>query len=351
MPRWNAVRHFVAREILYIGVIAFDVLAVGSMIFMPGGATHPASGKGTGLMPDLSELLKRGHLDLAPGVSPVLVGALALLAVVVLLAGIAGIGLLIWACVRLARRKPLLGQHAIVETGWTLWDVLKVAAFYPFLLFVGSCVVYWIPRPAGGWAAKGVLVSLAVSCFAWAGALLVLCRVVVKERGQSLQALGWTLPGGFRDVGRVAGCYAALQPLFFGSLLITQGIAVCVGTKPVPQKIVLEFMSERSLSVTLAILALACVVAPIWEETLFRGFLQPALRRLVGQRGAILLTALVFTCAHWSLSVSLPIFVLGLMLGYLYEKTQSTIASALLHSVHNTMTSCFLLLVKYLPVQ
>ena len=351
MLRRAGLRDFVEREIFYIAVMLFDLLAFGMILMGRMGAASPEPNEAAFCqVPDLERLLNPDYLHWAKGISPVLVSALVLLKALVFVAGLVGVGLLLWAAARVRRRQPILRQQPIIEAQWTLWDVAKIACIYLFLMFLGFSVVSRIIPLHGISEDKALLVSLGVNYFALAGTLLFICRVVCVERGQPLRALGWALPGGPSDLRRTAGCYAALQPLFFAALFITQALAARFGIKLQPQEIVPRFMSEQSLSVMVTIMVLACVVAPILEETFFRGFLQPALRNRLGQRAAILLTALVFAGAHRSLSVFLPVLVLGLMLGYLYEKTQSTFASAMLHAMHNTVTTCFLLIVKYLPV-
>lgn len=87
------------------------------------------------------------------------------------------------------------------------------------------------------------------------------------------------------------------------------------------------------------------LAAPIVEEFLFRGFLQNFLKRHLGRKSALLLTALLFALFHFSLSQNLgniplvsSLFVLALFLGYLYERQQSLFASIGLHMTFNTIS-------------
>lgn len=82
----------------------------------------------------------------------------------------------------------------------------------------------------------------------------------------------------------------------------------------------------------------ASIAAPLFEEFLFRGFLLASLTPLVSVNGAIVGSALVFALAHLSLSEVLPLFVLGLVLGVVYTRSQNLLAPMLLHGLWNSGT-------------
>lgn len=88
------------------------------------------------------------------------------------------------------------------------------------------------------------------------------------------------------------------------------------------------------------------LLAPIAEETLFRGFLQSYLRQKVGSKIAIFLTAFIFAFFHFSLGQgisNLPIvvslFVFASFLGFLYEKERSLAAPIFLHMLFNAVNA------------
>ncbi|WP_448564559.1 CPBP family intramembrane glutamic endopeptidase [Trichothermofontia sp.] len=82
----------------------------------------------------------------------------------------------------------------------------------------------------------------------------------------------------------------------------------------------------------------ASIAAPLFEEFLFRGFLLASLTPFVSVNGAIAASALVFAVAHLSLSEVLPLFVLGLVLGVVYTRSQNLLAPMLLHGLWNSGT-------------
>lgn len=89
---------------------------------------------------------------------------------------------------------------------------------------------------------------------------------------------------------------------------------------------------------------------PITEEILFRGFFQTWLRGYLKPKYAILITALFFSGMHYSSSQGIAngelltsLFVLGILLGYLYERQKTLLAPIGLHCFFNFVTLCLIL--------
>jgi len=98
----------------------------------------------------------------------------------------------------------------------------------------------------------------------------------------------------------------------------------------------LQIMDESPGAMQRALIAFsAVVVAPLFEEFLFRGHLQTALARATRRRWlAVFITSIVFSLAHpWF--TWMPIFVLSLCLGYVYERTGNLWVSVLMHAAFN----------------
>lgn len=84
------------------------------------------------------------------------------------------------------------------------------------------------------------------------------------------------------------------------------------------------------------------VLAPIFEEMLFRGFLLPLLARSLGPWPGVLLTAVPFALLHgaqnrWAWQPVLLIGIAGVAFGYVRYKTGSTTSAFLMHSSYNAM--------------
>jgi membrane protease YdiL (CAAX protease family) len=79
----------------------------------------------------------------------------------------------------------------------------------------------------------------------------------------------------------------------------------------------------------------AVVAAPIFEELLFRGFLYSGLRRRLRPVGAALFTAAFFSAFHLEIDVLLVLFVLGLWLAWIRERTGGLMAPIAAHACYN----------------
>lgn len=103
----------------------------------------------------------------------------------------------------------------------------------------------------------------------------------------------------------------------------------------------LKDMTNRMLSLSspgdlLLQIVVVALVPAVCEELFFRAILQPTLQSWVrnGHVG-ILLAAVIFSLAHGDLYGFLPRFVLGVVLGYLFWFTGSTVVNAMAHFVNN----------------
>ncbi len=81
----------------------------------------------------------------------------------------------------------------------------------------------------------------------------------------------------------------------------------------------------------------AMLVAPIAEELFFRGVLQTFLLSMLGSRWpAILLAAAAFGAMHLAQPSAIPaLIVLGIVIGFAYERTGSLVVPIAIHTAFN----------------
>ena len=79
------------------------------------------------------------------------------------------------------------------------------------------------------------------------------------------------------------------------------------------------------------------VMAPLFEETLFRGVILESARARYGTLAAWAISSLVFGLAHLHPALVVNAFVLGLVLGYIYIRTDSLWSTVILHAVNNAL--------------
>jgi len=101
----------------------------------------------------------------------------------------------------------------------------------------------------------------------------------------------------------------------------------------------LELVLRSTSPLTLFCFAFtAIVLAPLFEETIFRGVLLPVMVRRVGAGWGVVVSSAVFALAHLSLGELTPLFVLGLALGWMRLSSGRLSASIWLHALWNGLT-------------
>ncbi|MBO9998254.1 MAG: CPBP family intramembrane metalloprotease [Cyanobacteria bacterium SID2] len=138
------------------------------------------------------------------------------------------------------------------------------------------------------------------------------------------QGLSWGFAG-----------YLAAVPLVLGVSLINQGLWDGKGGSNPILEIALE---GRDWVAIACFFITASVLAPVFEELIFRGFLLPSLTRYVPVWGSIVLSSLVFALAHLSVSEVLPLATLGVVLGVIYTRSRNLLAAMLMHGLWNSGT-------------
>ena len=109
------------------------------------------------------------------------------------------------------------------------------------------------------------------------------------------------------------------------------------------ESVTLEFTNTGLGWAIIALLAV--VVAPVAEETFFRGFLFSGLGNRYGYGWGAVFSALLFSLAHvLQPGAFLPIFLLGLLLAWLYMKTGSIWACIFTHFAYNSIALIFMII-------
>ena len=94
----------------------------------------------------------------------------------------------------------------------------------------------------------------------------------------------------------------------------------------------------KELSVSPIILILsAAVVAPIYEEIIFRGILLKGMSKKVNPIIALVVSALLFALVHLNIPQGINAFLLGLVIGFIYLTTESIYLSIFAHFINNLL--------------
>jgi hypothetical protein len=92
------------------------------------------------------------------------------------------------------------------------------------------------------------------------------------------------------------------------------------------------------------------LLAPLFEETIFRGFLFGGLRQRLGWQYAALISSAIFAASHLSIAAFIPTFTLGFLFAYLYQRSNSIWPGIILHTLLNSFSLCALFVIsQYAP--
>jgi uncharacterized protein len=122
-------------------------------------------------------------------------------------------------------------------------------------------------------------------------------------------------------------------------LVIAAGALNSVVVKFLPMSSYDEALFAEMISNdTLAIL-FGCIAAPLLEEMLFRGIILRSFLRQYSKTASILGSAALFAIAHLNVYQLVTAFAVGIVAGWLYERTRSLWPCILLHASYNAFVT------------
>jgi membrane protease YdiL (CAAX protease family) len=101
------------------------------------------------------------------------------------------------------------------------------------------------------------------------------------------------------------------------------------------QDMVEAFRGSNSVAAKWALVAAAVVVAPLVEETIFRGFIYGVIKRYTDGYFAAICSALLFATVHFHVGSLFPLAILALAFCFMYEVTGSLLVTMLMHAIFN----------------
>lgn len=184
------------------------------------------------------------------------------------------------------------------------------------------------------------LVNLVVYVFVFLCSFFII-RAVLKLSGKKVRDLGFKKPKAF-DIVNIFAAYA----VYFVILRIV--FAVILTVKPsvdLDQVQNTGYNSSAGPELILAFLGLV-IIAPIFEEFLFRGYLYKSLRSRLPKIIAALVTSGLFALAHSPWNAQVDVFILSMVLIWLLETTDNLWVSIGLHSLKNLIAFAYVFVIK-----
>lgn len=141
---------------------------------------------------------------------------------------------------------------------------------------------------------------------------------------------------GWKDLGR--GFFALLVAVTVSEWVLS----LFDVTQPVSADFAYSWI-QGSVGTKLSLLIFALLLAPFFEELVFRGWLLRGLEPTLGGKGAVVVSSAFFALGHGYAAAILPLFCLGLILGWLYLRNRSLWLNVALHSAWNVVSVLHLL--------
>jgi CAAX protease family protein len=237
-----------------------------------------------------------------------------------------------------------LPEDIRVPWGWVdllLFALVALAGTFLFsiLLAIGFAV-FGVPlsqlQKPGSAEGLFVVVSQGILFFVLLGYLFLQARV--RFHAPFWRTLGWRP----LETHRVRGAWAYVGLIVSGlllALLVQIGSAI-FGTKTrLPME---QLFQDRRTALLLVLMAV--LLAPVVEETIFRGYIYPLVARTFGISTGIAATGILFGLLHapqlWGgwVQIGLLIFV-GIVFTYVRAVTRTVLGSYLLHVSYNSFIS------------
>lgn len=176
-----------------------------------------------------------------------------------------------------------------------------------------------------------ILILLLVEPVAiFAGIYLVLIlrdRITWPELGVRPAALTWVAPAILAALGCLAfaGAVSQIFERFYQTSMLDEYLKVLAP-------------DGLTLGHEIVLLLIVGGLVPFAEELLFRGVIYRWMRQRWGVAGSAVGSALLFALAHSNVRMALQIFVTGIVLAVLYERSRSIFVSTLTHMTVNTIS-------------
>ena len=128
--------------------------------------------------------------------------------------------------------------------------------------------------------------------------------------------------------------YTALVVIAF-RMMFDNSLTLWIVNIPMPD-FINDAFEELAVSPIILIISVA-IVAPIYEEIIFRGIFLKGMAKKMNPTVALVISALFFALVHLNIPQGINAFLLGLVIGAIYLKTESIYLSIFAHFVNNVL--------------
>ncbi len=216
---------------------------------------------------------------------------------------------------------------------WKWLDVILVTAGAGLLLLAGSMLVRWggSMLEAAGTPLSKISLGLISALLESVSLLASLYFFGLLRKKKSWTALGFTRPSlTWTTTSLLIGLFVI--PL---AALVTLLIQFILGLPNENPQLEYLLPGEFSWGGLFAGVLLIGVLVPIAEEAYFRGLLYQTMRNRWRMSVSLIASSAIFGIVHGDIAVAGMAFILGLILGWVYERSQSLWTAIIIHAINN----------------
>ena len=253
--------------------------------------------------------------------------------------------LLSWLNKRLSatERDPLL---RVGPKPWSLRDLSFATGALVLILATGNAVVVIGLKLSHRQDVDAMPWMLGSNMFLYVLSLVGFLGFFRRRQISFGQALGFRRESALGALLFGALLFFAVLPPLAGTFVVYDKLCHLIGVTDTPQPVTELLASTDSVTVIVLVSLFAVIVAPVFEELFFRGFIYPVLKERWGTWKALTAVSAIFAVIHQHVPSMGPLFTLALGLGLAYELTGSLLAPIAVHALFNTMNVAVLLYVR-----
>lgn len=167
------------------------------------------------------------------------------------------------------------------------------------------------------------------------GLIVSLLAFAYIHFARRLKGLGLNPKTIINDIPFAAINYICVVPLVFAAVLLVEYVGGFFDFQLQTNEGLSVILDFPQIHFRMLMFFFTIVIAPLFEELLFRGFFQSMLRGVTGKPWtSIFLTSAIFATLHpWTHWPAL--FILSACMGYAYEKSGSLFRSIIIHALFN----------------
>lgn len=263
----------------------------------------------------------------------------------VVLGLVVDVGLAAWYFGRGRRWRE--GLARLAWRPWTQRESVRLLAVL-LALYLGANLLRSVlaALPGASGEAERPVWTVVQSVLFHAVGLLLIAWSLRRRRVTWRGAFGLRRDRVLRDIGTGVVFYLAAIPFLAFYALVYHFVLRSVGYDPLPQEVAILFVTESSVWVRLLLALLAVLLAPFFEEMLFRGMALPLLARRWTAAPAVVAVSALFAMIHFHVPSLVPLFVIAVAFSLGYIASGSILVPVVMHGLFNGVNVALLMLFR-----